>query len=148
LEKGLFASGDLGINSEMIVEALLEMGELRRARRIAEGRVERSGGRLRQARGALMTGMVALATGPEAYSEAERAFADALTRGVAISSRSVEGRAHLGLAEVARERGDHATMERHARQALAILRPLGFGRYGMKAAQLLLEQLEGAPPNA
>ncbi|HXZ84831.1 MAG TPA: hypothetical protein VEI82_05020, partial [Myxococcota bacterium] len=148
LEKGLFASGDLGINSETIVEALLEVGELRRARRIAEGRVERSGGRLRQARGALMTGMVELAAGPEAYAEAERAFADALARAVGIRSRSVEGRAHLGLAELAHQRGDVAAMERHARQALAILRPLGFGRYAMRAARLLLERLEGAPPNA
>ena len=148
LEKGLFASGDLGINSETIVEAMLEMGELRRARRIAEGRVEHSGGRLRQARGALMTGMVALATGPEAYADAERAFADALARAVAIRSHSVEGRAHLGLAELAHERGDSATMDRHARQALAILRPLGFGRYAMRAARLMLERLEGAPPNA
>jgi hypothetical protein len=39
-------------------------------------------------------------------------------------------------------------MESHARRALAILRPLGFGRYAMRAARLLLERLEGAPPNA
>ncbi|HTO69505.1 MAG TPA: adenylate/guanylate cyclase domain-containing protein [Myxococcota bacterium] len=148
LEKGLFASGDLGVNSDSIVEALLEVGELRRARRIAEGRVERSGGRLRQARGAVMTGMVALASGPEFRAEAERAFSDALARGAEIGCHSAEGRAHLGLAELAHERGDAAAMESHARQALAILRPLGFGRYAMKAARLLLERLEGAPPNA
>ena len=148
VERGLFASGDLGINSETIVEALLEVGELRRARRIAEARVERSGGRLREARGALMTGMVALATGPEEFAEAERAFSEALARGLEIGARSLEGRAHLGLAELAHERGDLSTMESHARQALAILRPMGFGRYAMRAARLLLERLEGAPPNA
>jgi class 3 adenylate cyclase len=148
VERGLFAAGDLGINSEMIVEALLEVGELRRARRIAEARVERSGGRLREARSALMTGMVALAAGPEEHGDAERAFSDALTRGIAIGTRSLEGRAHLGLAELAHERGDVTAMESHARQALAILRPLGFGRYAMRAARLLLERLEGAPPNA
>ncbi len=148
LERGLFAAGDLGINSEVIVEALLEVGELRRARRIAEARVERSGGRLREARGALMLGMVALAAGPEEHAAAERAFGDALAQGVEIGARSLEGRAHLGLAELAHERGDLAAMERHARQALAILRPMGFGRYAMRAARLLLERLEGAPPNA
>jgi class 3 adenylate cyclase len=148
VERGLFASGDLGINSEAIVEALLEVGELRRARRIAEARVERSGGRLREARGALMTGMVALATGPEEFAEAERAFSEALARGLEIGARSLEGRAHLGLAELAHARGDLSAMESHARQALAILRPMGFGRYAMRAARLLLERLEGAPPNA
>ncbi len=148
VERGLFAAGDLGINSEMIVEALLAVGELRRARRIAEARVERSGGRLREARGALMTGMVALAAGPEEHPDAERAFGDALARALEIGARSLEGRAHLGLAELAHERGDLPAMESHARQALAILRPLGFGRYAMRAARLLLERLEGAPPNA
>ncbi|MFI5317487.1 MAG: ATP-binding protein, partial [Myxococcota bacterium] len=148
VERGLFSAGDLGINSEMIVEALLEVGELRRARRIAEARVERSGGRLREARGALMTGMVALASGPEEFPEAERAFSETLARGLEIGARSLEGRGHLGLAELAHERGDLAVMERHARQALAILRPLGFTRYAMRAARLLLERLEGAPPNA
>jgi hypothetical protein len=39
-------------------------------------------------------------------------------------------------------------MESHARRALAILRPLGFGRYAGRAAALMLERLEGAPPNA
>jgi len=148
LERGLFAAGDLGINSDSIVEALLEMGELRRARRITETRVERSGGRLREARGALMTGMVALAGGPEEHPVAERAFGEALSRGIEIGARSVEGRARLGLAELAHERGDVAAMEGHARRALEILRPLGFGRYAMRAARLLLERLEGAPPNA
>jgi AAA ATPase-like protein/adenylate/guanylate cyclase family protein len=148
LERGLFAAGDLGINSDSIVEALLEMGELRRARRIAEARVARSGGRLREARGALMTGMVALAGGSDEHAEAERAFGEALARGIEIGALSVEGRARLGLAELAHERGDVAAMEGHARRALEILRPLGFGRYAMKAARLLLERLEGAPPNA
>jgi len=148
VERGLFAAGDLGINSETIVEALLAVGELRRARRIAEARVERSGGRLREARGALMTGMVALAAGPEEHPDAERAFGDALARALEIGARSLEGRAHLGLAELAHERGDLPAMESHAHQALAILRPLGFGRYAMRAARLLLERLEGAPPNA
>jgi class 3 adenylate cyclase len=148
VERGLFAAGDLGINSEAIVEALLEVGELRRARRIAEARVERSGGRLREARGALMTGMVALAAGPEEFADAERAFSDALARGLEIGARSLQGRAHLGLAALAHARGDLGVMEGHARQALAILRPMGFGRYAMRAARLLLERLEGAPPNA
>ena len=148
LERGLFAAGDLGINSENIVEALVELGELRRARRIAETRVELSGGRLREARATLMTGLVALAGGPDEHADAERAFTDALARGIEIGARSIEGRAQLGLAELAHERGDLAAMESHARRALAILRPMGFGRYAMRAARLLLERLEGAPPNA
>jgi class 3 adenylate cyclase len=148
VERGLFASGDLGINSETIVESLLEVGELRRARRIAEARVERSGGRLRAARGSLMTGLVALATGPDEFAQAERSFAEALERAQEVGARSLVGRAHLGLAELAHARADAVSMERHARQALGMLRALGFGRYAGRAARLLLEQLEGAPPNA
>jgi ATP/maltotriose-dependent transcriptional regulator MalT len=148
LERGLFASGDLGINSDTIVEAFLEVGELRRARRVADARVERSGGRLREVRGALMSGFVALAHGPGEHAVAERAFGEALAGAVAVGARSLEGRAHLGLAELAKERGDSRPMESHARQALAILRALGFDRYAGRAAALLLERLEGAPPNA
>jgi hypothetical protein len=148
LERGLFAAGDLGINSDTIVEALLEVGELRRARRVADARVERSGGRLREVRGALMTGFVALAHGPAEFELAERAFGEALAGAINVGARSLEGRAHLGLAELAHARGEAAPMESHARRALAILRPLGFGRYAGRAAALMLERLEGAPPNA
>ena len=148
IERGLFAAGDLGINSDTIVEALLEVGELRRARRVADARVERSGGRLREVRGALMTGFVALAHGPAEYAQAETAFGEALAGAIDVGARSLEGRAHLGLAELANGRGESGPMESHARRALAILRPLGFGRYAGRAAALLLERLEQAPPNA
>jgi len=103
---------------------------------------------LREVRGALMTGFVALAHGPAEHAQAERAFGEALAGAIDVGARSLEGRAHLGMAELAHARGEAGPMESHARRALAILRPLGFGRYAGRAAALMLERLEGAPPNA
>ena len=134
--------------SETIVEALLENGEVERARRLAEARLARAGGRLREAKAALSLGLVALASGPDELGSAERLFADALTRAKECGLRSVQGRAQLGLAEVASARGDQAAKASHAEQAIALLRPLGLDHYAGRAARLLLDRLEESAPNA
>ena len=149
LERGLFAAGDLGINSDTIVEALLEVGELRRARRVADARVERSGGRLREVRGALMTGFVALAHGPAEYAAAPSArSARRSPARIDVGARSLEGRAHLGLAELAHARGETGAdgeprAARAGDPAPAGLRPLR----GPRRA-LLLERSKARLPNA
>ena len=148
LERGLLSSGDLGSGSETIVEALLENGEVSRARRLAEARVARAGGRLRQAKAALSLGMVALASGPDEIDTAERRFGEAVSRARECGLRQVEGRARLGLAEVARARGDESAKVGHAKQAIALLRPLGLQHYATRAAGLLLERIEETSPNA
>lgn len=142
LEKGLLSSGDLGSGFEWIVEALLENGEITRARRLAEARVARAGGRLREAKAALVLGLVSLRSGPEELGAAERWFADALARATEVGLRSVQGRAHLGLAEAARARGHEDVKVAHARQAISLLRPLELHHYEARAARLLLDRLE------
>ena len=148
LERGLLSSGDLGAGTDVIVEALLAHGDVARARRIAEARLARAGGRLRQARSAYARGLVALRVGAEELPVAERCFGEALALGKELGLRAIEGKAHLGLAEVARARALAEPMVSHARQALALLRPLRLGHYESRAARLLLEQLEGSAPNA
>jgi len=148
LEKGLLSSGDLGSGFEWIVEALLENGEITRARRLAEARVARAGGRLREAKAALVLGLVSLRAGPEELGAAERWFGDALVRATGVGLRSVQGRAHLGLAEVARARGQEDVKVARARQAISLLRPLELHHYEARAARLLLDRLEESSPNA
>ena len=148
LERGLLSSGDLGSGSETIVEALLELGEIARARRLAEARLARAGGRMREAKAALSLGLVALNAGPEELANAERSFGDAVARAKACGLASVQGRAQLGLAEVARVRGDESAKTAHAQAAIALLRPLGLDHYAARAARLLLDRLEESSPNA
>ena len=148
LERGLLSSGDLGSGFEWIVEALLENGELARARKLAEARVARAGGRMREAKAALSLGLVALRAGPEELAAAERLFGDALARAKAIGLRSVQGRAHLGLAEIARNRGQDDAKIAHAKHAISLLRPLEMAHYEARAARLLLDRLEESSPNA
>jgi class 3 adenylate cyclase len=148
IEKGLYSTGDLGSGFEWIVEALLENGKLSRARKLAEARVARAGGRLRQAKAALVLGLVSLRAGGEELGAAERWFVDALERATDIGLRSVQGRAHLGLAEVARARGQEDKKVAHARQAISLLRPLELHHYEARAARLLLDRLEESSPNA
>ena len=148
LELGLLSNGDLGSGSETIVEALLENGEVARARRLAEARLARAGGRLREAKAALSLGLVALRAGSDELGSAERSFGEALARANACGLRSVQGRARLGLAEVARARGDEAAKAAHAQAAIALLRPLGLDHYAARAARLLLDRLEESSPNA
>jgi class 3 adenylate cyclase len=148
IDRGLLASGDLGTGFEWIVEALLENGETARARRLAEGRAARAGGRMRVARAALASGQVALFSGPDEYPVAERHFQHALARGKAIGLRSVQGRAQLGLAAIARAQGRKDAANGHARQAVTILRAIGMNHYAARAAGLLLDRLEESSPNA
>ncbi len=148
LERGLLSSGDLGSGSETIVEALLEYGEIARARRLAEARVARAGGRMREAKAALSLGLVALHGSPEELGSAERSFGVAVARAKECGLGSVQGRAQLGLAEVARTRGDEAAKVAHAQGAIALLRPLGLDHYASRAARLLLERVEESAPNA
>ncbi len=148
LERGLLSNGDLGSGSEAIVEALLEHSEVARARRLAEARVARAGGRLREAKAALSLGLVALASGLQHLDTAERHFADAAARAKSCGLAQVEGRAHLGLAEVARMRGDEGAKVAHAKLAIARLRPLGLDHYAGRAARLLLDRLEESAPDA
>ncbi len=148
LERGLLSNGDLGSGSEAIVEAMLEHDQVARARSLAEARVARAGGRMREARAALSLGLVALGSGSAELCSAERSFGDALERATACGLRSVQGRARLGLAEVARARGDEAAKVAHAQAAISLLRPLGLDHYAARAARLLLDRLEESSPNA
>ena len=148
LERGLISSGDLGSGTETIVETLLEYGELERARNLAEARVARAGGRMREAKAALAIGLVALQSGPEQLASAERSFQECVARAKECGLAALHGRAWLGLAEVARARGDQAAKAAHAQAAIALLRPLGQHHYASRAAALLLDRLEESSPNA
>ncbi len=120
------------------MEVLLELGEIERARRLAESGAAQVGGRLRAARGALALGEVEVRLGPGHWEDAERSFERALSLAEEISSRSTRARARLGLAHLAAARG--APMEEvscHAEPALSEFRELGLDRYAERAEQLM-----------
>jgi len=148
IERGLNSSGDLGAGADSIIEALLDHGEVSRARRIADARLARAGGRLRQARAAYARGLVALHSGEEELGLAEQRLGEAVALAKDLGVRSLQGRAHLALGELARKRALPEPMLAHAQQALSLLRPLELRHFESRAARLLLHQLEGSAPNA
>ncbi len=132
-------SGELPINVDLIVEALLASGELERARRVAEGSSGRGGGRVREARGQVSLGLVSLAGDPSEWGNAERCFDEALGLATRLGARSVRAKALLGRAQLAALRGELDARDRDGSASAAIFRELGMGRYEKRARTLLAE---------
>jgi predicted ATPase/class 3 adenylate cyclase len=137
LDTHVVAGADLAINADLIVESLLAVGEVERAKRVAEVNAQRAGGRLREARVEVSSGMVSLALGPSHYGDAERHFSEAAERARDLGARSVYAKALLGSAKLAALRNAPETPRRFAAEAASIFRELGMGRYEAKALSLL-----------
>ena len=130
-------NGELPINIDLIVEALLATGELDVARRLAERSCARGGGRLREARGLLSMGAVALAGDPSGWGNAERCLGEALRLARSLGARSVHAKALLGRAQLASLHGEAEARDRDASESAAMFRELGLGRYERQARTLL-----------
>lgn len=141
---GFADGGPLGVHFDLFVAALLEMGEIQRAREMAEVSSERAGGRLREARAALALADVAVASRESTDVAAERAYRRALDLATAIGLRSIVARARLGLARLARVRGQLERSRAHARVAGGLFASLGLGHYSRPVEALLDAEEERA----
>lgn len=140
MQRGLLTSGDLAINVDLIISALVIAGEIDRARKLAELATERSGGRLREARQLLALGEALHAGRDGDPCRAYSCYTDALEIARAIGARSSQARAHLGLARLASERGEDVLARENAQLALGICEEIGFEHYA-RAARLILATL-------
>ena len=139
IEEGLAQGGNLPLNSRLVIEALLSVGEVARARRVAELANGRGGGRLREVSLAAALGDVMLRLGAAHWIDAERWYGRALALAQAIGARSSEVAALLGTAELAIARGDRETARRQLELALGHCRELGLRRFQARAERLLAE---------
>jgi len=146
MQRGLLKDGDLALNVDLIISALLAAGELERARRLAEASAERSGGRLREARNRLALGEVVAAGHDGDPCRSHHLFREALEMAGGLGARSVVGRAHLGLASVAAIRGRADAVREHAQVALQIFTEVGLEHFATQARRLI--EAEGFPPVA
>ncbi len=148
IEQRFTALGDLALKIHVAVDAYLAVGEVKRARRLAEQAFAHAGGRLREAISATALGDVMRRLGPEHWDEAQQWYDRALTTARAIGSRSTRALATLGAAELAAARGDHALAVAHADTARTLLRDLGAARYEARAERLLATLHAGATATA
>jgi class 3 adenylate cyclase/tetratricopeptide (TPR) repeat protein len=133
IEKGLTASGFMQVNLRFVIEAMLAIGDLARARYHAEALHDIVGGRFRQALVGVSYGDVMQHLGR--LDVAAGAYREAATAAEAIGSRSVLVAATIGLAEIAVTAGeepDAGALER----ARALCAELGLGRYAARLARV------------
>ncbi len=143
IEEGLAHGGTLPLNSRLVIEALLAVGETARARRVAELAYGRGGGRLREVIITCALGDVFLRLGAAHWIDAERWYGKALALAQVIGARSTEIAALLGLAELAIAREDRETARRHVDVALGYARELGLHRSAARAERLLADVTAG-----
>ncbi len=144
IEEGLAQGGSLPLNSRLVIEVLLAVGEVTRAKRIAEIANSRGGGRFREAAITSSLGDIMFRLGAAHWVEAERWFTHALGLAQVIGARSIEVAALLGLAELAIARGDRETARRQLALALGHCRELGLRRSQRRAERLAAEVAEEA----
>ncbi len=131
------------LNCQTICEALLAIGELKRAEQCAERSYQTAGGRLRELGCAIALADVLTRIGPARWAEAERWLDRAQTLAHAIPSSSGLAATSLARAELAQSAGDAEAATRHAEVARAAYAALGFARYEGRAERILAEL--GAP---
>ncbi len=127
------------LNCQTICEALLAIGDLKRAEQCAERSYQNAGGRLRELGCALALADVLTRIGPARWADAERWLERAHTLAQAIPLRSGLAATSLGRAELAQAAGNTEAAMRHAEVARAAYAALGFTRYEGRAERLLAE---------
>lgn len=139
IEEGLVHGGTLPLNSRLVIDALLAVGETARARRVAEVAYGRGGGRLREVIITSALGDVMLRLGAAHWVEAERWYGQSLALAQVIGARSSEIATLIGLAELALARSDRETARRHLDVAVGYGRDLGMHRLLARGERLLAD---------
>ncbi len=136
---------DLAIKSHLVSEALIAIGDLRRAADLADLAYRHAGGRLRELWATLALGEVKSLLGPTARKEAEEWIRRAGGLATEIGSRWGIAATSLAAARASLERGDHRAGEAHGNRALNVAREIGFVRLARRAERILDELRDGAP---
>jgi class 3 adenylate cyclase/tetratricopeptide (TPR) repeat protein len=127
------------LNCQVICEALLTIGDLKRAEQCAERSHQGAGGRLRELGCCLALGEVLTRFGAGRWAEAERWLDRAHGLAQAVGSRSGLAATSLARGELAQATGDTDGALRHAEVARASYAALGFTRYQGRAERLFAE---------
>jgi tetratricopeptide (TPR) repeat protein len=148
LEGGLIPGGDQAGNLVLVVEVLLELDELERASRLAEGSAALAGSPVREVSSALALGAVSLRRGPGHWCDAAQQFETAASLARSLGMRSALARALLGSAELADARSQAGAARKDAKASLAIFEELEMRRYALRASALLTQISTGTAPGA
>jgi tetratricopeptide (TPR) repeat protein len=133
-EHGLHG-GNLGSDFDLVVEVLVELGDLDAAVRIARLNERRAAGGMREALARIEHALVQLALEPPEIDAAVATLREADAWAERFGSRSTRARALLGLARAAHLRGARGSDE--ARAAAALFDALGMARYADRARTLI-----------
>ncbi|MFQ5458216.1 MAG: AAA family ATPase, partial [Myxococcota bacterium] len=144
LEEGMSGGTNILLSIQLIVEGLLAVGRIDKAREYAEVAAERAGGRLRESYAAIAMADVQRATGEERWEDAEANYARALALCAEIGSRSGTAIAKLGAARLAQARGDRERSASLAREAIETSREVGNVRW-QRQGEALVEALSTRP---
>ena len=131
-----------------MVEVLLELDELERASRLAEGSAALAGSPVREASSALALGAVSLRRGPGHWCDAAQQFETAASLARSLGMRSTLARALLGSAELAAARSQAKAARKDAKASRAIFDELEMRRYALRASALLTQISTGTAPEA
>ena len=132
-------TGVEALNCAVIVEALVAVGELRRAEQCAERALQGAGGRLRELVCVLALADVLTRLGAGRWAEAERWLERARALAQEIGSRSGLAAVSLIRAELALAAGDGEGAVRHGEVARAAYAALGFTRYESRADRVVTD---------
>lgn len=143
LEEGMSGGTNILLSIQLIVEGLLAVGEIEKARRYAEMARERAGGRLREAFAAIALADLQRVTGKDRWKDARSNYARALQISGEIGSKSGTAIATLGAAQLARAEGESKLAARLAREAIEASRSVGNLRWQRRAEALLAEEEAG-----
>ena len=136
----LAPGADFSLSSDLIIEVLLRLGELERARRYTDKAAGQGGGRQREALGALTAAHVARHSGASEWRASRRGYERAGELAHASGLRSIEIAALLGGGTLAFDRGADDFARKLLEAAARRAEEFGFGLY-VDQAQRLLNQL-------
>jgi tetratricopeptide (TPR) repeat protein len=139
LEEGFAMASNLSLYVRVIVDVLLNFGELRLAERAARLAYERAGGRLRDMLARQALGDVLTSLGADHHDEARSCFVQVAATAREIGLRSMTGHALLGLGRLAILARDAVARERTLSEARTIFTDLGLRRYAERAERWLTD---------
>jgi class 3 adenylate cyclase/tetratricopeptide (TPR) repeat protein len=142
IEQDVSARGDLSLKCHLAVTASLSVGEVERARRLAEIGYAHAGGRYREAVCTAALGDVSQRLGAANFDVAARWYARSVELARAIGSRSILAAAELGSAELAVRRGDPRAATQHVGEAARLFQELGLSYY-RRRIESVLEAVSG-----
>jgi hypothetical protein len=138
IESALPGATSLPLHAHLVIDALLALGEWKRAESIVEHAERHRGGRLRTTL-CIAARAELLRHDPRRLEEAEQHGARALALAEEIDARSAVATTLMTLAQIARARGNHARAAAQLEHAREIWEMLGFEHYRRRADALLAD---------